>query len=169
MIRQCLQDDFNVILKIINDAARAYKGIIPDDRWHEPYMSAGELEKQIREGVIFWAWDEGNILHAVMGLQHIKDVTLIRHAYVRSQSQRHGIGSKLLTELCQKSEQPFLVGTWNAANWAVRFYQKHGFELVPANQIATLLDRYWSIPRRQVETSVVLGDKKWFTQKMARD
>ena len=162
MIRKCLQSDFDEILEIINDGAQAYKGVIPADRWHEPYMSRSELEKQLDEEVVFWAYISGNSLAGVMGIQHVKDVTLIRHAYVRSPFQRRGIGSKLLTVLCQKSEGPFLIGTWADATWAIRFYQKHGFRLVPANEIPTLLTRYWSIPERQVECSVVLGDHKWF-------
>ncbi len=169
MIRRCLQTDFDEILEIINDGARAYKGVIPADRWHEPYMSRSELEEQLNEEVVFWANVGGNSLNGVMGIQHVKDVTLIRHAYVRSLFQRGGIGSKLLTALCQKSEQPFLVGTWAAATWAIQFYQKHGFELVPANEIPTLLTEYWSIPKRQAESSVVLGDNKWFAHKLARD
>ena len=165
MIRQCHQNDFNEILEIINDGAQAYKGVIPADRWHEPYMSAAELQKQISEGVLFWAGYSDGRLNAVMGIQDIKDVTLIRHAYVRSDLRRHGLGSKLLTALHQKSERPFLVGTWSAASWAIDFYRKHGFELVAPNEIAPLLNRYWSIPRRQIETSVVLGDSKWFARK----
>ena len=169
MIRKCLQTEFDEILEIINDGAQAYKGVIPADRWHEPYMSRSELEKQLNQEVVFWAYISGDSLSGVMGIQHVKDVTLIRHAYVRSPFQRQGIGSKLLTALCQKSEQPFLVGTWSAATWAIQFYQKHGFELVPANEIPTLLTEYWSIPKRQVESSVVLGDNKWFARKLARD
>ena len=169
MIRKCLQSDFDEILEIINDGAQAYKGVIPADRWHEPYMSRSELEKQLHQKVVFWACISGDSLGGVMGIQHVKDVTLIRHAYVRRLFQRRGIGSKLLTALCQKSDRPFLIGTWAAATWAIQFYQKHGFELVPADEIATLLTEYWSIPERQVETSVVLGDNKWFAHKLARD
>ena len=169
MIRKCLQSDFDEILEIINDGAQAYKGAIPADRWHEPYMSRAELEKQLSEEVVFWGYVSGNALGGVMGIQHIKDVTLIRHAYVRSAFQRRGIGSKLLEALRQKSGQPFLIGTWAAANWAIQFYQKHGFKLAPAHEIPTLLNKYWSIPERQVETSVVLGDNKWFADKSTRD
>ena len=165
MIRKCLTSDFDEILDIINDGARAYKGVIPADRWHEPYMSRSELEKQLDEKVVFWAYMSGDSLRGVMGIQHVKDVTLIRHAYVQRQYQRHGIGSILLTALCHKSKQPFLIGTWAAATWAIRFYQKHGFILVPANEVPALLTKYWSLPRRQIETSVVLGDNKWFAQK----
>jgi N-acetylglutamate synthase-like GNAT family acetyltransferase len=169
MIRKCSQSDFDEILEIINDGAQAYKGVIPADRWHEPYMSRSELEKQLNQEAVFWAYISGDSLSGVMGIQHVKDVTLIRHAYVRSLFQRQGIGSKLLTALCQKSDRPFLIGTWAAATWAIEFYQKHGFKLVPANEIPTLLNEYWSIPRRQVETSVVLGDNKWFAHELARD
>jgi GNAT superfamily N-acetyltransferase len=167
MIRKCLQSDFGEILEIINDGAQAYKDVIPADRWHEPYMSRPELEKQLNEEVVFWAYLGGDSLSGVMGIQHVEDVTLIRHAYVRSSFQRRGIGSKLLTALCRKSDRPFLIGTWAAAAWAIQFYQKHGFELVAASEIPTLLARYWSIPKRQVETSVVLGDNKWFAHKLA--
>lgn len=153
------------MLEIINDGARAYKGVIPEDRWHEPYMSRSELQKQLDEEVVFWAYSSGNSLAGVMGIQHVKDITLIRHAYVRNEFQCRGIGSKLLTELREKDEQPFLIGTWAAASWAIQFYQKYGFKLVPSNEIPTLLTKYWSLPERQVETSVVLGDEKWFDEK----
>jgi N-acetylglutamate synthase-like GNAT family acetyltransferase len=167
MIRKCLQTDFDEILEIINDGAQAYQGVIPADRWREPYMSRSELEKQLSEAVVFYAHADGNSLSGVMGIQHVQDVTLIRHAYVRSQLQRRGIGSKLLTALGQKSEQPILIGTWAAAAWAIQFYQKHGYKPVPDNEIPILLTKYWSIPKRQIESSVVLGDNKWFSHKLA--
>lgn len=162
MIRKCHQSEFAVILEIINDGARAYQGVIPADRWHDPYMSKDELEKQIKEAVIFWAYENGDNIQGVMGIQRKQDVTLIRHAYVRSQVQRQGVGSMLLSALYQGGDHPFLVGTWADAIWAIRFYQKHGFRLVSLDQVSVLLNRYWSIPKRQVETSVVLANNKWF-------
>ncbi len=162
MLRRCLKNDFDRIYSIVNDAARAYKGVIPEDRWHEPYMSRDELQHEIDQGVLFWGYEvEGEIV-GVMGIQHIQDVTLIRHAYVHSASQKMGIGEKLLFELRKQTDRPVLIGTWAAADWAIRFYEKHGFRRVSNTEKDRLLEKYWSIPKRQVETSVVLADRTWF-------
>jgi GNAT superfamily N-acetyltransferase len=157
MIRSLLPSDFDAILKIINDAAQAYKGVIPDDRWKEPYMSAKELRGEIEAGVRFFGWLEGGNLLGVTGIQALKDTTLIRHAYVLPGYQRQGIGTKLLKYLIGLAETPeILVGTWFDATWAIRFYEKHGFKLVSPREKDRLLQTYWNIPERQVETSVVL-------------
>ena len=157
MIRGLLSSDFHAILGVINDGAQAYRGVIPDDRWKEPYMSAEELQKEIEAGVWFFGWVEGEHLLGVVGIQPIRDTTLIRHAYVLTEYQRRGIGSRLLEyliSLAQTSE--ILVGTWADATWAIRFYEKHGFKLVPSEEKDRLLRTYWNIPERQVETSLVL-------------
>jgi GNAT superfamily N-acetyltransferase len=130
--------------------------VIPDDCWHEPYMSADELAGEIDAGVEFWGWEDGDELVGVMGIQDVGDVDLIRHAYVAPASQRRGIGSALLERLARPPDRPLLVGTWAAAEWAIRFYERHGFELVPRDETARLLRAYWTIPERQIETSVVL-------------
>jgi GNAT superfamily N-acetyltransferase len=156
MIRPCTDADFAVIETIINEAARAYRGAIPSDCWHEPYMTGSDLKAEIDAGVNFWGWDESGTLMGVMGLQKARDVTLIRHAYVRSAHQRRGVGSALLTMLARQAAGPLLVGTWAAAEWAIRFYERHGFRLVSTAEKDRLLSTYWSIPLRQQETSVVL-------------
>jgi GNAT superfamily N-acetyltransferase len=157
MISKLEPTEFNSILHVVNDAAEAYRGVIPRDRWKEPYMSAEELRGEIESGVEFYGWVEGDVLVAVMGIQLVNDVTLIRHAYVLTHRQRKGIGEKLfnhLLSLAQTSE--VLVGTWEAAYWAIRFYEKHGFKLLSKEEKDRLLRKYWNIPERQVETSVVL-------------
>ena len=156
MIRACNSADFAAILQIINDAAQAYRGIIPTDRWHEPYMSAAELRDEIAAGVGFWGWEQSGQLLGVMGIQDVLDVTLIRHAYVRTTCRNTGIGGQLLGVLQAQATRPLLLGTWAAATWAIRFYQHHGFELVSSAEKDRLLRTYWDIPPRQVETSVVL-------------
>ena len=161
MICKCEQTDLPKICAIINDAAGAYKGIIPADRWKEPYMPREELQKQIDEGVQFWCWKEAGEMMGVMGIQDKEEVTLIRHAYVRSADRNKGIGSKLLARLTSITSTPVLIGTWAAATWAIRFYEKHGFRLLPATETKMLLKKYWSIPDRQIETSVVLANKDW--------
>ena len=161
-IRQCSDRDFETIYSIINEAAQVYKGVIPGDRWKAPYMSRDELQHEIGAGVVFWGFEEKNRLIGVMGIQHVLDVTLIRHAYVRVQHQHRGIGKKLLQQLCKKSDRPILIGTWADAEWAIRFYEKHGFKKVSEQEKNRLLEKYWSIPARQVATSVVLADRKWF-------
>lgn len=165
MIRPCNRMDIPVVLEIINDAARAYKGIIPADCWAEPYMPEDELRREIESGVQFWGVEEEGQLVAVMGIQHVLDVSLIRHAYVRTVARQKGIGSKLLGGLRVQTSRPMLMGTWAAASWAVRFYEKHGFRLVTPGEKDVLLKKYWNIPSRQVETSVVLADKAWFERK----
>jgi GNAT superfamily N-acetyltransferase len=157
MICSLLPSDFDTILKVINDAAQAYKGVIPDDRWKEPYMSAEELRGEIEAGVRFFGWVEGGHLLGVTGIQALQDTTLIRHAYVLPGYQRQGIGTKLLEYLIGLAETlEILVGTWVDATWAIRFYEKHGFKLVSPREKDRLLRTYWNIPERQVETSVVL-------------
>lgn len=160
-IRQCNNSDFEAICKIINDASQAYRGVIPPDCWKEPYMSEDELRHEINEGVVFWGYEENGQLVGVMGIQHVQDVTLIRHAYVHTAKQNQGIGGKLLSHLQKQTTRPILVGTWADAVWAIRFYEKHDFELVSSEEKDRLLRKYWSIPDRQIETSVVLADKKW--------
>lgn len=162
MIRICKEPDFNTIFEIINDAAQAYKGIIPQDRWHEPYMSLAELRAQIDDGIVFWGFERDGRLLGVMGIQDKGDVTLIRHAYVASGKQKQGIGKKLLQHLQGMTQKPILIGTWAAASWAVSFYQKNGYTLVAEEEKNRLLRRYWPIPERQVETSVVLANPTWY-------
>jgi N-acetylglutamate synthase-like GNAT family acetyltransferase len=159
MISECKESDFNTIFEIINDAAQAYKRIIPQDRWHEPYMSIAELRAQIDDGIVFWGLERDGQMLGVMGIQDKGDVTLIRHAYVITKAQKQGIGEKLLRHLQSMTEKPILIGTWAAASWAISFYQKNGYMLVSEEEKNRLLRRYWSIPERQVETSVVLADK----------
>ena len=161
MIRRCDPRDFESIWAIINDGAQAYKGIIPADRWTDPYMSREKLQHEIDDGVIFWGYEQAATLVAVMGIQQVQDVTLIRHAYVRTGSQKGGIGAKLLSHLRELAIGPVLIGTWADAVWAIRFYQRHGFQLVGPQEKNLLLKKYWSIPERQVETSVVLADATW--------
>ena len=157
-IRLCREDERAAILTIVNDAAEAYRGAIPADRWHEPYMTRNEFENEIAAGVVFWGAEEAGALVGVMGLQSMRDVDLIRHAYVLPDSQRRGIGGALLGRLRRLSTQRMLVGTWAAAEWAIRFYERHGFERVSPARKTVLLKTYWSIPDRQIETSVVLAN-----------
>ena len=161
MIRRCDGHDFELIWTIINDAARAYKGIIPEDCWTEPYMSSKELRDEIDEGVVFWGYEDSGSLVGVMGLQQVRDVTLIRHAYVRTGSQKRGIGTHLLSHLRDLAKGPVLIGTWADAAWAIHFYERHGFQMVGAQEKNRLLQRYWKISERQSETSVVLADAMW--------
>ena len=165
-IRLCRADDRDTMLAIINAAAEVYRGVIPADRWHDPYMPADELDDQIAAGVTFWGQEtdgmangatEGSLV-GVMGLQSVRDVDLIRHAYVRPGSQGRGVGSALLQHLRRASTRPMLVGTWAAATWAIRFYQRHDFVLVSPERKSVLLRTYWNIPDRQIETSVVLAN-----------
>jgi len=156
MIRECAASDFEQIWQIINDGAQAYKGIIPADRWTEPYMSREKLQHEIADGVEFWGYQEDGTLAGVMGLQHVQDVTLIRHAYVRTGSQKQGIGALLLSHLREMTKRPVLIGTWADAAWAIRFYERHGFQVVGPDEKTRLLKKYWNVPDRQVETSVVL-------------
>jgi N-acetylglutamate synthase-like GNAT family acetyltransferase len=161
MIRRCDGRDFESIWAIINDGAQAYRGTIPQDRWAEPYMSREKLQYEIDDGVVFWGYEDAGNLLGVMGLQKVRDVTLIRHAYVRTSSQKRGVGAHLLSHLRLLTERPVLIGTWADALWAIRFYEKHGFQMVSIPEKDRLLKQYWSIPERQVETSVVLADATW--------
>jgi len=163
MIRQCNNKDFETIYVIINDSAQAYKGVIPPDVWKEPYMSKDELQHEIDNGIVFWGYEEGGELVGVMGIQQVQDVTLIRHAYVCTVKRNRGIGSKLLSYLQEQTTWPVLIGTWADAIWAIRFYKKHGFRLVTLKEKDRLLRKYWSISERQIETSIVLADQKWFS------
>jgi GNAT superfamily N-acetyltransferase len=156
MIRECNESDFSMIFEIINDAAQAYKGVIPADRWHEPYMPFEELRREIEVGVVFWGLEQDGQLFGVMGIQEKGDVTLIRHAYVRTRAQNQGIGTRLLGHLEGMTERPILIGTWADASWAISFYEKNGYTLVSEEEKNRLLRKYWSIPKRQAETSVVL-------------
>ncbi|MGD8948088.1 MAG: GNAT family N-acetyltransferase [Desulfobacterales bacterium] len=157
MIRECTETDFNTIFEIINDAAQAYKGVIPQDRWNEPYMSLKELKAEIEDGVVFWGLERDGQLLGVMGIQDKGDVTLIRHAYVWIRAQKLGIGTKLLQHLQSMTQKPILIGTWAAASWAISFYERNGYTVVSEDEKNRLLRKYWSIPERQVETSVVLA------------
>jgi GNAT superfamily N-acetyltransferase len=160
VIRKCGSDDFEEMFSIINDAAQAYKGVIPADCWKEPYMDREELWNQIGQGVKFWGHEKEGELVGIMGLQAVKDIVLIRHAYVRTKNRNQGIGSELLSFLLKKTRRHVLVGTWRDASWAIRFYEKHGFVLCGQQEKDALLKKYWSIPARQVEASVVLTGKK---------
>jgi GNAT superfamily N-acetyltransferase len=159
LVRGIAADERAAMLEIVNAAAAAYRGAIPADRWHEPYMSAAELDREIAAGVEFLGADSGGRLAGVMGIQAVRDVDLIRHAYVRREHQGEGIGRRLLAHLTARAERPLLVGTWAAAEWAVRFYERNGFEMVPPAEKDRLLTTYWDIPERQVETSVVLAHR----------
>ena len=155
VIRTCGSEDAEEIHVIINEAARAYKGVIPPDRYHEPYMPMDELREEMQR-MTFFGWEENRRLVGVMGFQPIEDVTLIRHAYVLPDYQRQGLGSKLLDHLKTLTTSPrLLVGTWSDASWAIEFYEKHGFRLQVNKD--ELLKAYWDIPERQIETSIVLG------------
>ena len=158
MFRKCNKSDFDSIYKVINSAAIAYKGIIPADRRKEPYMPREELVEEIGGGVVFWCFEEDGNIQGVMGIQNVKNVTLIRHAYTLPSCQRKGIGSKLLQHLGSLTKKPLLMGTWKDAKWAIRFYEKHGFHLVTEEEKNILLRKYWKIPEKQVETSVVLSN-----------
>lgn len=157
MVRACRRDEKDAIFAIVNAAAEAYRGAIPEDRWHDPYMPMDELDAEIAAGVVFWGYEDGGALLGVMGVQPVKDVELIRHAYVKPEAQGLGIGGVLLQHLVEQASQPLLVGTWAAAEWAIGFYRKHGFEQVSPAQKDELLRTYWTIPDRQIETSVVLA------------
>jgi len=161
MIRRCDDRDFESIWAIINDGSQAYKGIIPADRWTEPYMSQEKLRHEIDDGVVFWGYEDDGELAGVMGIQPVQDVTLIRHAYVRTSSQKQGIGARLLSHLREMADGPVLIGTWADAVWAIRFYERYGFEIVGPEEKNRLLKKYWTVPERQIETSVVLADSKW--------
>jgi N-acetylglutamate synthase-like GNAT family acetyltransferase len=153
--------DFAAMLAIVNAAAQAYRGVIPADRWHEPYMSADELAKEIADGIAFWVAEEDGAVLGVMGIQDKGAVALVRHAYVAPNLQRKGVGTTLLRHVRGLAEKPILIGTWADASWAIDFYRRNGFSVVSKSQKDRLLKTYWSIPERQIETSVVLADGRW--------
>ena len=161
LIRMSVEADFAAMLAIVNDAARAYQGAIPADRWHDPYMSADELKREIAAGVVFWVVEQEGRVSGVMGIQDKGDVALVRHAYVAPTTQRTGVGTRLLRHVESLVDKPMLIGTWAAASWAIDFYQRNGFTLLPSGQKDRLLRTYWSIPERQIATSVVLADGRW--------
>jgi len=158
-IRRCADGDREAIFAIVNAAAEAYRGVIPADRWHEPYMPMSELDAEIEAGVEFWGYEEDGELLGIMGIQRLGEVDLIRHAYVLPASQGKGLGGALLQHLMETAERPVLVGTWAAAEWAIGFYRRHGFQQVPPAEKDELLRRHWNIPERQIETSVVLAKR----------
>ena len=160
-IRKSVAADFSAILAIINDAARAYRGVIPADRWHEPYMPASDLEREIVDGVVFWVAEQKGQIAGVMGIQDKGDVTLVRHAYVVPTTQRSGVGTGLLRHVEELTDKPILIGTWSSATWAIDFYRRNGFTMLGESDKDRLLRTYWSIPERQIETSVVLASKSW--------
>jgi N-acetylglutamate synthase-like GNAT family acetyltransferase len=159
LIRRSVEADFPAMLAIVNDAARAYRGVIPADRWHEPYMSAKQLQTEITDGVVFWVAEDEGRLSGVMGIQDKGDVALVRHAYVATTTQRSGVGTKLLRHIESLVDTPILIGTWATASWAIQFYERNGFTLVTTVEKDRLLRKYWSIPERQIETSVVLANR----------
>src|SRR6267142_7151270 len=164
LIRKSVEADLAAMLAIVNDAAQAYRGVIPADRWREPYMPADELAKEISGGVVFWVAEEEGRLLGVMGIQDKGDVALVRHAYVAPATQGKGVGTSLLRHVEGLADKPILIGTWAAASWAIEFYERNGFTVVPDGEKDRLLRTYWSIPPRQVETSVVLADGRWMSR-----
>jgi len=168
-IRKGVEADLALMLAIVNDAANAYRGVIPADRWHDPYMPMDELVKEVGDGIVFWVAEEEGRLLAVMGMQDKGDVALVRHAYVATTLQRKGVGTKLLHHVLGLTAKPVLIGTWAAAAWAVDFYRRNGFTVVSASDKDRLLRKYWSIPERQIETSVVLADRRWVEAQRAHN
>jgi len=160
-LRECTESDLPAVCAIVNDAAQAYRGVIPKDRWHEPYMRLAELREEVAAGVRFWACEDAGELIGVMGIQDRGDVDLIRHAYVKTRHRNRGIGARLLAHIESLSAKPILIGTWAAADWAIRFYQKHGYRLLARDETERLLRRYWSVPERQIAASVVLASARW--------
>src|SRR4051812_39304000 len=163
-IRQSQPADSDAILAIINEAAVAYRGVIPSDRWHDPYMPASELASEIAAGVAFWVLEEDGVVLGVMGIQDKDDVALVRHAYVSSKAQRGGVGTRLLKHIEALESKPILIGTWADANWAIDFYTRNGYTLIDGAEKDRLLKTYWSIPERQIATSVVLVDERWLSK-----
>jgi GNAT superfamily N-acetyltransferase len=166
MIRPCINEDIQTIFEVINDGAQAYKGVIPEDRCPEPYMPMDELRSEIAAGIVFWGYDQNGRIDGVMGIQEKGEVVLIRHAYVRTVSRNRGLGTKLLRHLETLTGKPILIGTWADATWAISFYQKNGYRLVTPREKDRLLRRYWTIPERQVATSVVLASPAWDGKKL---
>ena len=162
MIRRCSDEDFESICRIINDAAQAYEGVIPSESWADPYMPAEELRREIERGVVFRGFERDGELAGVIGLEEVGDVALIRHAYVLTAQQHRGIGGALLDDVRRQVSRPLLIGTWADASWAIRFYERRGFRLLSAEETDRLLRRYWDVPERQIESSVVLADERWF-------
>lgn len=161
VIRRARPDEISVLTSIVNAAAEAYRGVIPPDCWHEPYMPEDALRTEIADGVEFWVAEAAGAQVGLMGLQDRGDVALVRHAYVSPQLQRGGVGTSLLRHVEDLAGKPVLIGTWAAATWAIRFYERNGYTLVPEQEKTSLLQRYWSVPERQIATSVVLGDPRW--------
>jgi N-acetylglutamate synthase-like GNAT family acetyltransferase len=161
LIRKGEQADLAQIFAVVNEAAQAYRGVIPADRWREPYMPKDELEREIKQGVVFWVAEEEGRLLGIMGIQDRGDVALVRHAYVAPATQRKGVGTRLLRHVESLTHKPILIGTWANATWAIDFYRRNGFTVVPDGHKERLLRTYWSIPERQIETSVVLADRRW--------
>ena len=164
-VRGSTPADVPAIFAIVNDAAQAYRGVIPADRWHEPYMPTEELENEIRAGVQFWVAEEGGRILGVMGIQDKGDVALVRHAYTATAAQRKGIGTQLLRHVEALNGKPVLIGTWADATWAIDFYKRNGYTVVSHADKERLLRTYWSIPARQIETSVVLADRRWMARR----
>ncbi len=164
MIRRCNESELEEIWVVINDGAKAYGGVIPADCIEEPYMSRERLQQEVQEGVVFWAYEQAGTMAAVMGSQKVQDMTLIRHAYVRTSSQKQGLGGYLLSHLRSMAQSPILIGAWADASWAIRFYEKHGFQLVSPEEKARLLHKYWTVSDRQIETSVVLADPEYYNR-----
>jgi GNAT superfamily N-acetyltransferase len=158
MLRACTSADIQQMFEVINDGAQAYRGVIPEDCWHEPYMPMADLQRELDAGVRFWCAEENGRIEAVMGIQDVKDVALIRHAYTRTAGQGKGVGSKLLAHLTQATHRPILIGTWAAAAWAIKFYEGRGFEVVSAAEKERLLRKYWTVSDRQIAESVVLRE-----------
>ena len=158
VFRQCGEREFDFVYFIINEAAVAYRGLIPEDHFKEPYMSRQEFRSEIGDGVEFWGYEENDALRGVMGIQRMQDVVLIRHAYTRTEFQGNGIGSQLLKFLLTKTKRPVLIGTWTGATHAIGFYQRHGFTLVPDEVKDKLLKKYWQVPDAQIDGSVVLAN-----------
>jgi N-acetylglutamate synthase-like GNAT family acetyltransferase len=161
IIRESTGADLETILTIVNDAARAYRGVIPADRWHEPYMSGAELNREIADGVVFWVAEQEGRVQGVMGIQDKGDVALVRHAYVATTTQRGGVGTRLLRHVEALVDKPVLIGTWADASWAIEFYRRNGYTLMSRPDADRLLRKYWSIPARQIESSVVLASDRW--------
>ena len=161
MIRLCAAHEFEDVWTIINDGARAYRGVVPADCLKDPYMAKSELKREMKDGVVFWGYEDSGELIGVMGIQEVRDVTLIRHAYIRTRAQRRGVGGKLFSYLCELANNPLLIGTWADAKWAIEFYEKRGFELLSPQRKDHLLQKYWKISQRQAETSVVLASPEW--------
>jgi N-acetylglutamate synthase-like GNAT family acetyltransferase len=167
LIRPGEAADLPQVFAIINQAAQAYRDVIPADRWHEPYMPQDQLESDIAQGVVFWVAEEDGCVLGVMGIQDRGDFALVRHAYVTPGTQRKGVGTTLLRHVESLTLKPILIGTWAAASWAIGFYRRNGYTVVSDREKDRLLRTYWSIPERQIETSVVLADRRWMEREEA--